>query len=109
MAGTTEAGVAKGATVAGGLASGLESGVAKGVDAANQGLAGLFSTQTGQVTDLGNQILKGLGLQFGTEAQGAEILQALSKNPGFFQTMLGDIIGLGGAAGGVMTGIGNLP
>jgi|SRR5215831_105717 len=100
QAGSTEANVATGQRAFGGLQSGLESGVASGVQAANVGLAGLFNTQTGQVSELGRQVLQGLGLQFGTEAQGAEILQALSKNPGLFQTIFGDITSLIGAAGG---------
>jgi hypothetical protein len=87
------------------LQQGLEGGVAQGVQRANVGLQGLFDTQTGQVTQLGNQVLQGLGLQFGTEAQGAQILQALSKNPGLFQTLVGDLGTLGGAAGGIIAGI----
>lgn len=73
-----------------GLQAGLEGGVAQGVQRANEGMAGLFNTATGQVTAAGQQILQGLGLQFGTEAQGAQILQELSKNPGLFQTAFGD-------------------
>lgn len=91
-----------------GLQQGLEGGVAQGVQAANRGMAGLFDTASGQVTALGQQVLQGLGLQFGTEAQGAQILQELSKNPGLFQTMIGDIGTLGGAAAGVMRGVAGL-
>lgn len=91
-----------------GLQQGLEGGVAQGVQAANRGIAGLYDTASGQVTELGRQVLQGLGLQYGTEAEGAKILQQLSQNPGWFQTAIGDIGTLGKAAGGVMTGIGAL-
>lgn len=77
-----------------GLQQGLEGGVAQGVQAANRGIQGLYDTTTGQVTSLGNQVLAGLGLQYGTQAQGAQILQELSKNPGLFQTGFGDVLGL---------------
>jgi hypothetical protein len=80
-----------------GLQSGLESGVAQGVQRANVGIQGLFDTQTGAVSDLGKQVLAGLGLQYGTEAQGAQILQELSKNPGLFQTGFQDFVNLLGA------------
>jgi hypothetical protein len=100
-----EGDVAAGARGVAGLQTGLEGSVASGVQAANQGISGLFNTQTGQVTALGQQVLQGLGLQFGSEAQAASILQALSQNPGWFQTAIGDIAQLGGAAGAVIGGI----
>lgn len=77
-----------------GQTAGLESGVASGVQGANAGLAGLYNTATGQLTAAGQQVLQGLGLQFGTEAQGAQILQELSKNPGMAQTLFGDFTNL---------------
>lgn len=77
-----------------GMQSGLESGVAGGVNAANAGLAGLYGTSQAASTAAQQQVLQGLGLQFGTEAQGAQILQELSKNPGLFQTGFGDFISL---------------
>lgn len=89
-----EGGVSTGARGVAGMQTGLEQGVASGVQGANQGLAGLYNTATGQVTALGQQVLQGLGLQFGTEAQGASILQALSKNPGLFQTGFQDVVNL---------------
>lgn len=104
-----ESGVAGGSRAIAGLQSGLESGVAGGVQAANQGISNLFNTATGQVTALGQQVLQGLGLQYGTEAQGSQILQELSKNPGLFQTIVGDIGTIGGAAAGVMKGIKGTP
>lgn len=103
-----EGDVAAGKQTIGGLRTGLESGVAGGVQKANQGIQGLYDTASGRVTQLGTQILQGLGLQYGTEAEGAGILQKLSQNPGLFQTLIGDIGVLGGAAGSVMKGIGSL-
>ena len=81
----------------GGLQAGLEGAVAQGVQGANAGLSGLFGQTSQNVNTLANQQLAGLGLQFGTEANAAQIMQALSKNPGLFQTGLGDIVSLLGA------------
>lgn len=77
-----------------GMQSGLESNLAANRNAANTGLAGLYSTAQGASTAAQQQALQGLGLQFGTEAQGAQILQELSKNPGLFQTGFSDIVSL---------------
>jgi hypothetical protein len=44
----------------------------------------LYNTQTGQITQQGQQILSALGLQFGTESQAISALQQLSQNPGLF-------------------------
>lgn len=84
---------------------GLESGVAAGRQGATAGFGNLYGMSSQNVNTLGNQILQGLGLNFGTQAQVAQILAALSKNPGLLQTGIGDIIGLGGAAGGILKGI----
>jgi hypothetical protein len=89
-----------------GLQSGLESGVAGGVQAANRGIQGMFDTQTGQINAAGNQLLSALGLQFGTQQQATNALVQLSRNPGLFQTILGDVIGAGGAAAGAAAGLG---
>lgn len=89
-----EGSVAGGKQAVAGMQTRLESDVASGVQGANQGLAGLYNTATGQVTALGQQILQGFGLQYGTEAQGAQILQELSKNPGLFQTGFQDFTNL---------------
>lgn len=98
--------VAAGRRAGAGMQLGLEGAVAGGKLSANQMLNSLYNTQTGQVTDLGNQILKTLGLNFATQEGAINALTQLSKNPGFFQTMIGDIIGLSGAAAGVMGAMG---
>jgi hypothetical protein len=88
--------------VASGIRSGqatqnqFEGDVAKGVQNANNGLANLYNTQTGQVTDQGKQLLAALGLQFQTDAQAAQILAQISSNPGTFNTIMsgiGSVIG----------------
>jgi hypothetical protein len=91
-----------------GQQTGLESGVASGVQGANAGLSGMYGTQASQADQLSNQVLQGLGLQFGTESSAANIMQQLSKNPGLFQTALGDIAQIGGMAAGAATGLGGL-
>ena len=103
-----EGGVASGSRDVAGLQSGLESGVAGGVRAANAGLAGLSSQAQTAATAAQQQILQALGLQFGTQAQSTQIMQELSKNPGLFQTLIGDLGTLGGAAGGVLKGLAGL-
>jgi len=65
----------------------------------------LYNTTTGQVTQLGNQILSTLGIDFSTQAEAASILDQISKNPSLFQT-IGEFIksaggGVGAAAGGI--------
>ena len=100
--------VAAGRRAGEGMRLGLESGVQQGKLSANQMMNQLYNTTTGQVTDLGNQILKTLGLNFATQEGAINALTQLSKNPGFFQTMIGDIIGLSGAAAGVMGGMGGM-
>lgn len=81
--------------------SGLESGVASGSLAASGQLKGLYDTTTGQITDLGKLMLSTLGLDFSTQEGAIDALTKLSQNPGLFQTGIGDIIGLAGAAAGV--------
>lgn len=121
-----EGAVASGKQGFGGLQAGLESGVstgtrdiagqrtslenllAQGVRAGTQGMQGLYDTATGQVTAEGQQFLQSLGLMFGTEAQGGQLLAEISQNPGLFQTGFNDVLNLlkllpiasGGGAGG---------
>ena len=94
-----EAGVAGGRQAVSGLQQGLEGAVAGGVQNANAGLAGLYGTAQGAATASQQQALQALGLQFGTEAQGAQILAELSKNPGLFQTGFQDFTNLLAALG----------
>jgi hypothetical protein len=72
----------------------------QGTEAANTEASQLYSTTTGQVTALGNQILQTLGLNFSTQAEAINALTQLSKNPGAFQTAIGDLTAAGGAAAG---------
>lgn len=80
---------------------GLESGVAQGSTAANSQFNNLFNTQTNQVTQMGQQLLQSLGISYNSQAEAASILAGLSKNPGAFQTAIGDITQLGGVAAGI--------
>ena len=89
-----EGDVAGGSRAVAGLQSGLESGVAQGVQGANAGLAGLSGQAQTAATAAQQQILQALGLQFGTQAQSAQILTELSKNPGLFQTGFNDFLNL---------------
>jgi hypothetical protein len=94
--------------VAGGIRSGadfnrqVEQGVATGSNQANQGMIGLFQTATGEVSDIGKQVLSAMGLDYSTQEAAMKSLTELSKNPGLFQTALNNIIGLSGAASGIL-------
>lgn len=89
-----------------GQQAGLESGVAAGSRAGTAGLEGLFDTSTGQLTTQGNQILQAVNSMFGVQLNANQLMQELSKNPGWFQTLMGDIGTVGGAAAGVVGGLG---
>ncbi len=73
-----------------------------------RGLAGetsLYNTNTGEVSDMGHQILQGLGLKYQTENQANQILQSLANTPG----LLDNIMKVGGmVAGGLTGGLGGL-
>jgi hypothetical protein len=103
--GTTEANLAQARQGVAGLQTGLEGGVARGVQAANQGLAGLFNTETGQITAQGQQLLDAMGLKYSTQQGAINALTQLSRNPGLFQTAIGDVAQLGGAAVGAYKGL----
>jgi hypothetical protein len=64
------------------------------------GEGNLYNTASGTLTTQGQQILQNLGLKYSTDMEGAQILSQLSKNPGAFQTGLGDVTGLISAIGG---------
>jgi hypothetical protein len=89
-----------------GLASNVAGNTLQGTEAAGQQLSQLYNTTTGQITQLGNQMLQSLGLDFNTQAEAIQALTALSKNPGLFQTALSDISSLGGAAAGAAGSLG---
>ena len=70
------------------------------------GLAGetsLYNTNTGEISDMGHQILQGLGLKYSTQAQANQILAALSNTPGILDNIqrIGGMVsgGLGAFAG----------
>lgn len=83
---------------------GLEGNVAAGSTAANSQMNQLYNTTTGQLTQIGQQVLSALGLDFSTQEAATASLAQLSKNPGLLQTTLSDIAGLGGAAVGIAKG-----
>src|SRR5487761_230891 len=77
-----------------------EANVAGNKTAATAQANQLYNTTTGQITALGNQMLQTLGLQFNTQSQAIDALTQLSKNPGLFQTFMGDMASAGGSAAG---------
>ena len=74
---------------------GLESGVAAGTNAANVLASRLYDTTTGEVSDLGDKMIKSLGLQFATREQALSILQRLSLNPSMLQQAFNNMIEYG--------------
>jgi|ERR1051325_155093 hypothetical protein len=70
----------------------------QGTETAGSQLNQLYNTATGQVTQLGNQILDSLGLSFATQEQAANILARISQDPSMFQQLMGMI------GGGVQAG-----
>jgi hypothetical protein len=83
-----------------GLASNVAGNTLQGNESANSQLSQLFNTETGQVTATGQQLLSSLGLDFSTQGEAINALTQLSKNPGLFQTILGDLTSAGGSAAG---------
>lgn len=94
LAGQVAAGRAGGAQ----MGIGLEGGVAQGATSASAIMNQLYNTTTGEITDMGQMVLSSLGLDFGSEAQAAQILAGLSQNPGMFQTGLADALAITGTA-----------
>lgn len=99
---STAGNVAAGRLAGSGQQLGLEGNVAAGRSNANTQMSQLFNTSTGQITALGQQMLQSLGLDFGTQESAIGALTNLSKNPGAFQTIFGDLVAGGGAAAGIM-------
>jgi hypothetical protein len=99
---STAGNVAAGRLAGSGQQLGLEGNVAAGRDNANSQMSQLFNASTGQVTALGQQMLQSLGLDFGTQEAAIGALTNLSKNPGMFQTVFGDLVAGGGASAGIM-------
>jgi hypothetical protein len=100
--------VAAGKRAGGSMQLGLEGNVAGNKMDATRIMSHLFDTTTGQISDLGNKLLQTLGLNFRTQAEAIQALTQLSKNPGKFQTIFGDLIAGAGAAGGILGGLGGL-
>jgi hypothetical protein len=73
------------------------------------GLVNLYNSSPGYVNDLVKGIMQQQSVTGQLTTQQAQIMQELSKNPGLFQTIMNSVTQLGGAAAGVMTGIGGLP
>lgn len=76
---STLAGLRQGAA---GLQTGLESDVAKGSLAGASGLSGLYDTSTGQITQLGQQVLQTLGLNFSNQQDALAALVKLADAQG---------------------------
>ena len=68
------------------------------------GISHLFDTNTNTITQQGAQILQALGIRYNTQAEAAQIMQQLSKNPG----LLDNIQRIGGMVAGGLTGISGL-
>lgn len=88
-----------------GLGADLETSVANNRNAANKGFADLYNTATGETTELGNQVLRTLGLRFDNQAQAAQIMQELSRQPGVLQSILNSATQIGGMITGGITGL----
>jgi len=86
----------------------LDFGVAQQRIQAAGGLVNLYNSSPGYVNSLVQQIMQSQQIGGTLTTEQAQIMQELSKNPGLFQTIVGDVAALGGAAGGVMKGIAGL-
>lgn len=84
-----------------GLASNVAGNTLQGNETANSQLSSLFNTNTGQTTQLGNQMLQSLGLDFSSQEAAQNTLAKISNNPSMFQSLLGMIgSGVSAAAAG---------
>jgi hypothetical protein len=79
----------------------LESDIAAGKRAGTQGMANLYGTTGGFAHQDITDALKSMGLDFSTEQAANDSMVKLSQNPGMFQTVLGGITQLAGAASGL--------
>lgn len=86
----------------------LATGAAQQKIQAAGGLANLYSANPGYVTSMVQAILQSQATTGQLTNEQNQIMQEISKQPGVFSTMMGTLAQLGGAAGGVMTGIGSL-
>lgn len=95
-----EGDVARGVREGTGQQLGLEEGVARGSLTGTAGMGSLYNAASGNITDLGNQMLASLGLNFKTQQEAVDALQRLSQNPGLFDNIMKSIqVGSGAIAG----------
>ena len=112
------AGVDVEAGVAGGVARGtltatqaqqdLDTGAAQQRIQAAGGLVNLYNSNPAYVTNLIGSLLQSQQVTGTLSAEDSQILYELSRNPGLAQTIIGDVTALGGAAGGVLKGVGSI-
>lgn len=74
--------IASGRRSGAGLETGLESNVASNKAAATAGMAGLFNTSTGEVTQMGQQILDALGIDSSNQQLALRVLASLADAQG---------------------------
>jgi hypothetical protein len=103
-----EANVAKGTLTASQANQDLATNAATQRIQAAGGLVNLYQSQPGYVTSLVNSIIQQQQVGGQLTTQQAQIMDELSKNPGLFANIMQGVTSLGGAAGGVMTGIGSI-
>lgn len=101
---TLETNVAGGKRAGVGAQLGLEGSIAGGRLSSNAGMAGLFNTSTGEISDIGNKILAQLGLTDLDQRTSAQLLQQLSMTPGLFD----NIMRVGQVATGALVGAAGL-
>ena len=106
---STLASQAQGTLAASGQQQGLSTSAANQALGAAGGLTSLAGLSAQQQSQLMQQILQSQQQTGQLTTEQEQILAELSKNPGAFQTGLGNVVALAGAAGGVMKGIGSLP
>lgn len=83
---------------------GIESNVASGRLAGAGGLSHLYDTSTGEVSDMGRQVLAHFGLEDASHDQQVQVLTQLANTPG----ILDNILRIGTMAGGVLGGVGSI-
>jgi hypothetical protein len=70
------------------------------------GMANLYQASPGYVTDMVKSILQSQQQGGQLSTQQTQIMEELSKQPGLFQTIMNNVMQMGGMAAGIMTGIG---
>lgn len=103
-----EANKAKGTLQASGAEQDLATGAAQQRIASAGGMAQLYSADPGYVTNMVKSILDSQQTTGNLTSQQAQIMEELSKQPGLFQNIMQGITTIGGAAAGVMGGLGGI-